>query len=253
MADKIVPSVHLNSGVPVGDELFARRQIEVRDRLVAKIRDELDSSELVEAVWLIGSLGRGDEDALSDIDLVVVASEGGNDALVRSLPVVVARFGDIALANHAPWNAPVGGYQLNVLYDVDPLPIFCDWSVWPLQPKRPADAAVLFERDPGHFKTEGTFDAILADAPKENRNPIDGLNASARLFMVPVIAKEAARGWFPSVEAMRQYLPFPVRPMSSLEDALGELRRVVTEHTDEEPAAAVRGVLRYLSGIEQLV
>ena len=63
-----------------------------------------------EAVWLAGSLGRGEGDPWSDVDLLVV---GGDVPL-----------GDAILTLEVPHNGPAGGRYAGAMYDVGPLPLW---------------------------------------------------------------------------------------------------------------------------------
>jgi len=243
----------LNSGLPVGDPQLATEQVRTRVALEESLQAGLAGDDRVEAVWAHGSLGRGDEDALSDIDLIVVTAEGLEASFVRTLPEVVARFGPVALANPMPVNAPEGGCFLSVLYDLEPLPIICDWSVWPFRPSRPADVVVLHERDSGRFAVGGTFEEVMSEVPRASAVLEDAEALSSRLYMVMPIAKDAVRGWAESVETMRRYLPFELPPSRSMAEVISLLQQIVEEHANEEPASAVTAVRRYLSGVERLL
>lgn len=243
----------LNSGLAVGDAELAAELANARVALVEKLRAGLASDDRLEAVWMHGSIGRGEEDALSDIDLIVMTTEGADVSFVQALLEVVARFGLIGLANPMPVNAPEGGYFLSVFYDVEPLPISCDWSVWPFGAIRPADVVVLYERDSSRFSVGGTFDEIMSDVPRSALFLESAEALSSRLFMVLPIAKDAVRGWSGSVEIMRQYLPFELGPARSMAHVISMLRELVDEHADQERQPAVTAVRRYLSGVERLL
>jgi ribosomal protein S18 acetylase RimI-like enzyme len=243
----------LNSGLAVGDPELAVEQVSARVVLLENLRAGLSEDDRVEALWVHGSLGRGDEDALSDIDLIVMTAEGSDASFVRSLPDVAAGFGPVALANPMPGNAPEGGYFLSVLYDVEPLPITCDWMVWPFRPVRPADVVVLYERDPSCFSVGGTFDEIMSGVPRSALVLESAEALSSRLYMVLPVAKDAARGWSGSVEVMLQYLPFALGPVRSMAHLISMLRELVEEHADHEQRSAVAAVRRYLSGVDRLL
>lgn len=202
-----------------------------------------------------GVHARGEDDVLSDLDVVVSLVPHGEATFVPALPEIATRFGPVAIENHVPRNAPLGGYFLAVLYDVEPLPVYCDWSVWPSQPFRPSDARVVFERGPGRFSSGPTFDEMMAASPRaEEPLPFATDNdRCSRFYMVPIVAKDAVRGWLESVEIMKRYLPFEVGDMSSTECAIAELSRVVDQHGQEEPAQAGSAVKRYLERVVRLV
>jgi len=247
----------LNSGREVHDEVMARQQCVTRDATIDKLRSQLVGNPLVESAWLVGSLARGEQDPLSDLDLLVTAADGSLNQLVHSLPTLINDLGPVALVNDAPLNAPLGGYQLNVLYDVLPLPLYVDWSVWPLQPRRPTDALVLFERDSTRFQTSGSFDEIAVDMPKGQGKQNDQLSEDYldhfRIFMTPVIAKDAARGWTASVENIVKHMRLPLSDLDSFQSVISQLREIVLRHGQAQPDVAVACVNRYLSQLDILM
>jgi predicted nucleotidyltransferase len=234
----------LNSGHPVGDQAMARRQVEMRDGFVARIAEASAADDRVQALWLIGSLARGDEDCLSDIDVVVSTSD---TTFVYDLSAFAETFDTAGLVHESPQNAPAGGAQINVLYDTLPLPIYVDWSVWPLQERRPNDVRVLLERDAARLTTDGSFAEIVDALPKPE--PIEvtpELLDRFRLFMIPIVAKEAARGWTESVVACATYMRIGITDPHSFPDVVRQLREVLAERS--EPT-----VERYLSQLETLI
>src|SRR5829696_2689027 len=86
------------------------------DALLEQALALLEADDRVAAAWLFGSRGRGDADALSDIDLVVVAHDAHLEALKEERRELVARLGAPLLIQDLPRNAPPGGAYLLVLY-----------------------------------------------------------------------------------------------------------------------------------------
>src|SRR5262245_48960355 len=76
----------------------------------------LESDSRVVAAWLIGSLGRGDSDELSDLDLWVVVEDVHIGEVVAGRRECVARVAKPVLVEEAPQNGPPGGGYLLVLY-----------------------------------------------------------------------------------------------------------------------------------------
>jgi hypothetical protein len=128
--------------------------------------------------------------------------------------------GPVALVHEAPQNAPVDGRQLNVLYDTMPMPVYVDWNIWPLVPARPGDVTVLFEREPME-PSERTFHAILDELPRgEAFDRTQDVLDRFRVFMTPIIAKHAVRGWFESVDRMLGYLDISAEPIRTKDTAM---------------------------------
>lgn len=129
---------------PDVDKLLAiriRERSELLDRIVAGLRDDRH----VRAVWLSGSVSRGDDDALSDLDLSVVVSDESIGEFVASRKAHAAKPAPPALLMDNLANAPVGGAFLLALYAGEAGPQQVDWS-W--QPESgagiPDDGKVLF-------------------------------------------------------------------------------------------------------------
>lgn len=139
------------AGVPASLEEYAFQ----REALVEKIHRVLEADTRFAAAWLGGSLGRGDEDAVSDIDLFVVIADERADALCAyQQPVAsgapadrLALFQQMGLPtsiheNHQ--NAPAGGSFSAVLYRQPP--IIVDWVIVPRRlAARPVDTRLLFD------------------------------------------------------------------------------------------------------------
>jgi len=219
----------------------------LQTRIVHALQDEAR----VERVWLGGSLGRGEGDALSDIDLVIVSSSVRTDELKRSLDELIRIVGPVALVHTAPHNAPTEGAQLNVLYDTDPLPVYIDWNLWPPVEQRPADVSVLFEREPTLPAATACFHEMLADMPHGTVDRTEQTLNHFRVFMTPILAKHAARGWFDSVARMLQVMDVESeQPVTNLQDAIELAHRVLEEFGASETPTAMACVRRYLALID---
>src|ERR1051326_5812100 len=88
-----------------------------RDALLTRAQHVLDADYRVCAAWLFGSLGRGDEDALSDLDLFVVVADDHLHAISADRQTYAAQLGRPLLLPEAPQNAPPAGAYLMALYD----------------------------------------------------------------------------------------------------------------------------------------
>jgi len=118
-----------------------------QEELVARATEFLKSDSRVVAAWLFGSLGRGDADELSDIDLwVVVADEHMEDVRAERREYVTG-IGKPVLIEEAPQNAPTGGVYLLVLYGGKVGAQQVDWYWQPQSGAQvPADVQLLFDR-----------------------------------------------------------------------------------------------------------
>jgi len=98
-----------------------------RDDLFRRITSQLMHDSRVMAARLFGSLGRGDADELSDLDLWVIVADEHMVEIAASRRAFVASMGEPVLLVEAPQNAPVGGAYLMAYYDAPTAPHQVDW------------------------------------------------------------------------------------------------------------------------------
>jgi predicted nucleotidyltransferase len=80
-----------------------------QDKLIADITAALEKDARIEAAWLAGSLGRGQGDAFSDVDVLVLCAEG------RGAEVAAAYADPSAIAKAVLVNLLYGGRIVNVV------------------------------------------------------------------------------------------------------------------------------------------
>lgn len=83
------------------------------------------------AAGLWGSLGRGDGDDWSDVDLVVVVTDDDVAAVTRDLRADQSALGLAGVVVDLPQNGIAGGAFLSVTYVDHRLPVHVDWYVCP--------------------------------------------------------------------------------------------------------------------------
>jgi predicted nucleotidyltransferase len=221
-------------------------------KMIDEIATRLSEDERVGATWLEGSLGRGEGDALSDIDLVIVSTPGRAEQLAAGIMKELSMAGEVALIHEAPQNAPSEGTQLNILYDTEPLPIYVDWNVWPPVEFRPRDVTVLFEREPLVQSPSATFESVLDDfARGQGHKQTDELLNRFRVFMTPILVKDAARGRFDGANRKLGYMQITAPPITDLDGALALARQVLNDFGASETGAAVSCIRRYLALLDQ--
>jgi len=167
----------------------ALRQAE-HDLLLEGARVLLECDGRVAAAWLIGSRGRGDADALSDIDLVVVAHDEHLESMKEERRALVGRLGAPLLVQDLPRNAPPGGAYLLVLYPGETGPLHIDWYWRGLTGAAvPHDARLLFERSPVSMPRQPR-----PAPPSEDERALDAARAMVFFWaMAPIAAKYIAR------------------------------------------------------------
>lgn len=124
-----------------------------RDTLLRRLDHDLRADERFAAAWLTGSVGRGEEDAVSDLDLSVVVRPTTSNLLERTASIdgpaparmsLFQQFGRPAIIHENPHNAPSGGTFSVVVYQDGPY--FVDWMLIPQSTAvRPEESRLLFD------------------------------------------------------------------------------------------------------------
>ena len=102
-----------------------------RAGLLARITRLLENDARVAAAWVFGSVGRGEEDDLSDIDLRVIVADDHVAEICAGRQEYAAQAGEVALFQEAPQNRPAGGAFLLTLYAGEFGPQEVDWTWQP--------------------------------------------------------------------------------------------------------------------------
>ena len=215
-----------STGAPEGPALLAR----LRDRLLDQLLALLEADPAVDGVALVGSLGRGDEDNWSDIDLFILAS----DQFIRQFmnEPAASPWARAELLSDGRHNSPAGATSLGTTHIRSGLPLWVDLHVHPADRTTwPADSRVVFERRPVKTGTL-SFGEYNASGP---RQPATAKTADQvrqiHLGYVPTGGKYVGRRSPRAVEMIR---------------FLGQRR----DFNDPDPAAqilALRGIAKDLS------
>ncbi|HEX8229639.1 MAG TPA: nucleotidyltransferase domain-containing protein [Chloroflexia bacterium] len=166
-------------------------KVQERTDLIKRVSSILHSDERVVAAWLGGSLGSGNADAYSDVDLWVVVRDGDIEEVREGRRQFVEVLGRPVLISEAPQNAPPGGAYLWTLYAGKHGPQHVDWSWLPEAGATiPAAVRLLFDK----------VGLALADVsprvPPTGEDLAVALSQECAFFwgMCGVVAKYIARG-----------------------------------------------------------
>lgn len=130
----------------MGDETRLTYQAERAALLQAIVRQARADGSVI-AAWLFGSLGRGDGDALSDLDVWLVVPDAYIQDAVARRREWVTTVGAPVLLQEAPQNAPPAGGYLLAYYDAPTAPHQVDWYWQPQSRARvPAETRLLLDR-----------------------------------------------------------------------------------------------------------
>jgi predicted nucleotidyltransferase len=117
-----------------------------RQKLLERIAPVLEKDARVVAAWLFGSIGRGEADELSDLDIWIVVADHAIEDIKKQRNKLVSQIGTPQLVVEAPQNAPFNGAYLMVFYESEVAPIQVDWY-WQCQSDAfiPPDTKLLFD------------------------------------------------------------------------------------------------------------
>jgi hypothetical protein len=220
----------------------------IREAWLRRATERLEGNPAVNAAGLVGSLGRGDADDWSDIDLLIVVPDGqvGQYADQTLLPGSEQAIWSID-ARH---NAPRGAGAIGVRYVIDGLPLHVDWHVYPLsQAAWVADAKVIFDRH-GLPRLNDTFRGH--QEKREIQPPAPKAASAHRLLqisLVPVAGKYVARR-SPDAWRMVHFVGGPHAPEASPAEHLAMLRQLPVQHREEAPEEMLAANSRYLDLVE---
>jgi predicted nucleotidyltransferase len=248
-----------------------------RSQLLRIITEALEKDERVKAAWLFGSLGCGEEDALSDIDLWVIVEDSWIGEIINRPHPQAALAAQPIFFVEAPQNAPEGGAYLMACYDAPTAPHIVDWYWQPLSNAYiPDHVRLLFDKHGLEHKTQAI---VFPDRP----SPKELLDAPGHLMryfwmMLMITAKYAGRmPWDEEMElfsfvikplAQVQFFLNPTGPSQDIElpqrtpqekvktlyllaDRMSALMVDLSQRGMETPDAIVPGAYRYLRMIEQ--
>lgn len=164
-----------------------------RDVLLQRARKLTEQDPRICAAWLFGSLGRGDADVLSDIDLFLIVDDAAHADVVSTRYEMMAKLAEPVLILEAPQNWPPGGVYNMALYAGEFGPHQVDWY-WARRSSAaiPSETVLWFDRadlprlnTPTHF----TYAAV------PERDPAEIASQTVNLFwvMALILAKNIAR------------------------------------------------------------
>src|SRR3984957_12476162 len=214
------------SGAPEGPAVLPR----LRDRLLDEVLGLLEADPAVAGVALVGSLGRGEEDNWSDIDLFILASDQFIGQFMNE--PAASPWARADLFSDGRHNSPAGATSLGTTHLRSGLPLWVDLHVHPAdRTPWPADGRVLFERRPvktgtlpfGEYNASGPRQPATAKTADEVRR--------IHLGYVPTAGKYVGRRSPRACEMIR---------------FLGQ-RRDFNDHDPAVQLVALRGIAKDLS------
>ncbi|MGQ0433474.1 MAG: nucleotidyltransferase domain-containing protein [Microthrixaceae bacterium] len=219
--------------------------------------DRLAEDPRVLAALLYGSFGRGTEDQWSDIDIIVFIDDDGLAEVVDDRLDFPASFGRVLYLLDSTWNAPIGGGQVNALYDVGSgLPLYVDWNFWPMRMAgRPEGTAVIVDRSvrglthiPKPFEEWATYER--QPRPAAHAVP-PAFVRHAHFGMVPIAAKFVARRQRLKLAAMLAGIGGSSEIPDSPSEEIAAVRERLRALSDGQSKDAIEAVERLCATAEE--
>ena len=217
-------------------KITIRQRVEERNALLERATSWLLDDPKIVATWLFGSLGRGDEDDLSDLDIFVVTKDEAIQNFILNRRTNATLGIDNVCLIEAPQNRPPGGAYLMALYPSGTGYHEVDWH-WQAQSDAliPTDAKLLFDRvglsesvAPTHFAYQSTepmkpdeealnkvgffWAMLLITAKHIARNPTESQSGLLKFVFQILLEIEASLGY-----QGETYLPEHSQPEMKLE------------------------------------
>ena len=239
------------SDTPAGSDLLAQL-VEARGAWLDTVTGILARYPWVGGAWLVGSLGRGDGDAYSDVDLVVTVDDTAPAGVFTDPAAEFDLPGVVLYRRPKPRNAPAGGSYLAIGVELAGLPLLVDVFVWPAATAAvPTGARVLFER--GELPRSKLSFVPLLDAHRtSDTRGSDPQDPATVLMLVQLAAKYLVRGNAPKLEGICQQLAISAERCDT-----AQLRQVLDQRIDTvarpQIGKAVRAVRRLLDVVDQSV
>ena len=184
----------------MGVEDLLTVRLRERAALLRRVEQVIRRDCRVRAAWIMGSVARGEDDALSDLDLFIVVADDSIAQFIDNRRVHAAEPARSLLLLDNLANAPAGGAYLLAMYEGKAGPQNIDWF-WQAESMacRQDDGKILFDRA-GLSAAPGARRGITVDQPTDpplgpNPSPTDLLTHKIAFFwaMSFVVAKYIAR------------------------------------------------------------
>ena len=187
-----------------------------REALLARLTRVLEGDGRIAAAWLFGSMGRGEADDLSDLDLRVIVFDEHIESLCADRQACTAQMGEAVLFQEAPQNRPAGGAFLLTLYAGEFGPQEVDWTWQPLSSACLwPGTRILFNRA---ALTQGEMPWGYQPRPEQTVLEEAVQRVSSFWALLLIVAKYAART--PDEDTMG-LVGMAVQPLREVSDYLG--------------------------------
>ncbi len=223
-----------------------------RDALLQRAQTVLEQDARVSAAWLFGSLGRGDADDLSDIDLFIIVADEHQAEMVANRYAYMVQLGEPLLILEAPQNWPPGAVYNMALYLGASGPHQVDWY-WQRQSaaRVPTEIQLLLDRV-NLPQADGPTRFDYAPVPPRPPEEVATQDVNSFWVMLLIAAKYIVRT---TGKARTDMLQWPLRPLRAVAQFVGQPAPLSTapELSPADPAAKLSVLRTYAAVMETLM
>jgi predicted nucleotidyltransferase len=166
---------------------FLQSRCALRERFVERLIDVTQREGAAEA-HLFGSMARGDDDALSDVDFWATFPDARIDVVVRMRHALLSVIGELFHTHEALPNRPLGGSYTLALYRTEHWPLHLDFYAAPISTSRIVPGSRILFEDVAVARGEWLLDVDAV----QDRAPAERVDWFIAMFVVAV--KKIARG-----------------------------------------------------------
>jgi predicted nucleotidyltransferase len=232
--------------VPAAPQLRA-----IREAWLGRAIERLVTDPGISAAGFVGSLGRGEADDWSDIDLLVVVPDDQVHHFADATQLSGSE--QVLWSIDSRHNAPRGAGAVGVQYVIDGLPLHVDWYIFPRSLAAwVADAKVIFDL----YDLPRLNDTFSEYQEKREVQPPTPKPANAhrllQVSLIPVAAKYVVRR-SPDAGRMVEFVGGPHAPEATPAEYLEMLRGLVVQYRNDAPDEMLASGSRYLDLVEAVM
>jgi hypothetical protein len=203
---------------------------------------------------IFGSIARGTNDALSDIDLWLTFEDTEIQHILEGRFVTYAQFGEIILLHEMQNNFPLDGIQTAILYKIGGELIRVDWYLCPISSSRILpDSRILFENK----KVEvGNIIPETKRSPRDTSDRITFFISMCFNGIKKVVRNEPAFMDF-LIEAFKKYekeIPeLSTIPKESTFNTIRKSLEILTTVSNQEQKKAISEIEQFMTKVESIL
>jgi len=232
-------------------DAFTQKMKDICEKTVSNITNFF-KDEAIEA-HIFGSMAKGTNDALSDIDIWITFDDGKIQQVIESRMASYSKFGEIVLLHEMQNNFPLDGIQTAIIYKIEGELIRVDFYLCPFSSSRVLpDAKILFEK---RSVEVGNIIPETKRTPRDFSDRVTFFICMCFNGIKKVIRKDAAFIDFLTSEFQKYQKEIPELSNISKEPTFEMLRQaltILTTVSNDQQNNAISEIKSFLNKVESL-